>query len=157
MKRLWLIALLAVVCTLLLSQVSTTAFTSPVSPVIPPGGVPTQHAEFYSWCCSMCEMEFIKHPERGPRKDCLTYCRRTALENCSVECRECKTDCDPGCARNCGTLYGTPTPTPRPTPTSSPSTALYLLDELWMGKCQMWSDGHRIVKHQCPAGFMQPR
>lgn len=95
MKRIWLIALFAAVGAVLLSQMGMATFTSPESPVIPTSGVPTQHAEFYAWCTWMCKAEVERHPERGPLKDCLMYCRRTAMEECRVEH-----------GQNCQALYG---------------------------------------------------
>jgi hypothetical protein len=97
MKRIWLIALFAAAGAVLLSQMGMATFTSPVSPVIPPGGVPTPHAEFYSWCTSMCRVEVERHPEHGPLTGCLRYCRRTSLENCRVQH-----------GQNCSALYGEP-------------------------------------------------
>ena len=91
MKRILLFALIAIICALLLAQPGTvSAFVSPV----PPGGVPTEHADFYRWCTWMCSID------APGNSGCLRYCRRTAMEECRVAHGD-----------SCAALYGEPKPT----------------------------------------------
>lgn len=91
MRQIVMLAILAAILALLLADVELQAFTSPVSPLIPPSGVPTQHAEFYAWCTGMCRVE------APGNAGCLRYCRRTALAECQAQA-----------GGNCNELYGEP-------------------------------------------------
>ena len=47
------------------------------------------------------------------------------------------------------TAQATVAPEPTPTPTATPAVE-WLRDDLWMGRCRMWTDGQRVTRVECP-------